>query len=257
LNGRVCVFGDNENFAAEKTVVFMPGACGSLETDFKIQWQEGSPFHKYRLLCFEPAGHGRARPPLRSWPSANLLQRDAEDFAVCLKEIGIDSANLIGWSDGGITAMCVAGNTHLASVVESMIVFGSNATLPETDRELYLKMRNTDNWGARARESYEKVYGASEFKDMWAKWVDCFITYIDERDGDVCRTELKNITARSLVIHGEKDFFLTQDMADEIVNGLKGNNVPVQYVSFPEGKHNLHMKYSQEFARICIDFIDA
>lgn len=35
-DGRVCVFEDNENFAAEKTVVFMPGACGSLETDFKV-----------------------------------------------------------------------------------------------------------------------------------------------------------------------------------------------------------------------------
>jgi len=41
-------------------------------------------------------------------------------------------------------------------------------------------MRNTDNWGARARESYEKVYGTAEFKEMWAKWVDCFITYIGE-----------------------------------------------------------------------------
>ena len=41
-----------------------------------------------------------------------------------------------------------------------------------------MKMRNTDNWGARAREPYERVYGAAEFKDMWASWIDCFLTYI-------------------------------------------------------------------------------
>ncbi|CAG5097380.1 Oidioi.mRNA.OKI2018_I69.XSR.g15052.t1.cds [Oikopleura dioica] len=258
-DGRVCVLEDNENIAADKAVVFMPGACGCLDTDFKIQWEKESPFHKYREMSnhpFEPAGHGRARPPLRTWPAANLLQRDAEDFAFCLKELGIDRANLIGWSDGGITAICVAGNKSLSSVVEKMIVFGSNATLPESDRETYLKMRNTDNWGARAREPYETVYGAAEFKDMWANWIDCFLTYIDERNGDVCRTELQNVDSPSLVIHGEKDFWITQEMADEIVNGLKSNNVPVQYKAFPGGKHNLHMKYASDFAQICTNFID-
>jgi len=70
------------------------------------------------------------------------LQRDADDFAFCLKEIGIDTANLIGWSDGGITAMCVAGNKKLASVVESMTVFGSNATLPEKGIDLNIFLIN-------------------------------------------------------------------------------------------------------------------
>ena len=35
-DGRVCVLEDNENIAADKTVVFMPGACGCLDTDFKV-----------------------------------------------------------------------------------------------------------------------------------------------------------------------------------------------------------------------------
>ena len=78
----------------------------------------------------------------------------------------------------------------------------------------------------------------------------------DERNGDVCRTELQNVNAPSLVIHGEKDFWITQEMANEIVDGLKANNVPVQYKAFPEGKHNLHMKYASDFAQICTNFID-
>ena len=60
-------FGGNQE--AEKTLVFLPGALGSLETDFKPQFAPDSPLaEKYRLICFEPAGYGRSRPPLRTWP---------------------------------------------------------------------------------------------------------------------------------------------------------------------------------------------
>ena len=60
-------FGGNQE--AEKTLVFLPGAIGSLETDFKPQFAPESPLaKKYRLICFEPAGYGRSRPPARTWP---------------------------------------------------------------------------------------------------------------------------------------------------------------------------------------------
>ena len=91
----------------------MTGALGSLETDFKPQFSpDGSFWDKYRLICFEPAGYGRSRPPVRTWPSASFLQRDAADCGFCLNELGIQKANLIGWSDGGITAICMAGNSE-------------------------------------------------------------------------------------------------------------------------------------------------
>ena len=84
-NRRMCVLEDVGNENAEKTVVFMPGALGSLQTDFKPQFAKDSPFQKYRLLCFEPAGYGRAQSPSRTWPQANFLQRDAADLGFCLK----------------------------------------------------------------------------------------------------------------------------------------------------------------------------
>lgn len=107
-DGRMCVLEDVGNREAEKTVVFLPGALGSLQTDFAPQFADGSPFQKYRLICFEPAGYGRSRPPKRTWPTANFLQRDAADVGYCLQNIGIESYSLVGWSDGGITALCLA-----------------------------------------------------------------------------------------------------------------------------------------------------
>ena len=68
---RVCVLEDTGNSASEEVVVFLPGALGSLQTDFAPQFEEKSPFMKYRLICFEPAGYGRSRPPNRTWTGLN------------------------------------------------------------------------------------------------------------------------------------------------------------------------------------------
>jgi len=94
-DGRLCVLEEAGNQNAEKTVVFLPGALGSLKTDFQPQFADGSPFSKYRQICFEPAGYGRSRPPGRTWPTANFLQRDAEDVGFCLQQLGIESCRVI------------------------------------------------------------------------------------------------------------------------------------------------------------------
>jgi len=176
-DGRMCILEDVGNKNAEKTVVFMPGALGSLQTDFKSQFTEDSPFQKYRLICFEPAGYGRAQSPSRTWPRASFLQRDAADLGFCLENLGIDSYNLVGWSDGGITALCLSSLEEYQKNVEKIVIWGSNATLPESDRKTYLSMRDVSAWSPRMRASYEAVYGEN-FATLWAQWIDAFIEYI-------------------------------------------------------------------------------
>ena len=73
--------------------------------------------------------------------------------------------------------------------------------------------------------------------------MDSFITYLDERNGDVCLTELKRVTAPTLIIHGDKDPMVGIDLAKEIESVLIDNKVPVEYKNIPDGKHNLHFKY--------------
>ena len=50
------------NADAAKTLVFLPGALGSLATDFAPQFAPESILaQEYKLVCFEPAGYGRSR----------------------------------------------------------------------------------------------------------------------------------------------------------------------------------------------------
>ena len=99
------------------------------------------------------------RPPARTWPQANFLQRDAADAGYCLEQLDIDSANLIGWSDGGITGLCLAANEQYKDRVNKLVIWGSNATMDENDRKVYLSMRDVSAWSPRMRASFEAVYG--------------------------------------------------------------------------------------------------
>jgi len=94
-DSRLCVLEESGNQYASKTVVFVPGALGSLKTDFRPQFAKGSPFQKYRQICFEPAGYGRSRPPNRTWPPADFFQQDARDLGFCLDQIGIESLRVM------------------------------------------------------------------------------------------------------------------------------------------------------------------
>ena len=91
----LCVLEESGNQYASKTVVFVPGALGSLKTDFRPQFAKGSPFQKYRQICFEPAGYGRSRPPNRTWPPADFFQQDARDLGFCLDQMGIETLRVM------------------------------------------------------------------------------------------------------------------------------------------------------------------
>ena len=67
----------------------------------------------------------------------------------CLNQLGIEKYNLIGWSDGGITGLCLAGNPDFQHKIEKLIIWGSNATMTEKDKKMYLAMRDVSAWSAR------------------------------------------------------------------------------------------------------------
>ena len=56
---------------------------GSSVTDFMPQLT-GLDANKYTVICFDPQGYGRSRPPDRNWPLL-FLQRDAHDAAALMK----------------------------------------------------------------------------------------------------------------------------------------------------------------------------
>ena len=84
-----------------------------------------------------------------------LIDKQLDVYA--LKSLGHSKYSLLGWSDGGITAMVLAA-AH-PECVHRMVVWGANATVTAEDIKLYETIRDTSKWSRKMREPLEgKAY---------------------------------------------------------------------------------------------------
>lgn len=115
----------------------------------------------------------------------------------------IDKYSLLGWSDGGITALIAASKA--VEQVEKLVVWGSNAYVTEKDIELYEKIRDTQKWSSRMKQPFIELYGEKYFSDTWNAWVDSFQAIFKDNKGNICREAIPNIQAPTLILHGAQD----------------------------------------------------
>ena len=95
------------------------------------------------------------------------------------------------------------------------------------------------------------MYG-SRFPDLWKEWCDAYRD-IYNKGGDICCAELKTISAPTLIVHGAKDAMV----AGEHLHHLSTNIHGAETFVFPDGKHNLHFKYKEEFNQLVEKFLQS
>lgn len=91
-----------ESYGAGPPLLLLHGNGGSL-ADFR----QNIPYfvaHHYRVIAVDSRAHGRSADPADSLSFEQL----ADDFAALLTHLRLDSAYVLGWSDGGIGAVLLA-----------------------------------------------------------------------------------------------------------------------------------------------------
>ncbi|XP_045192146.2 valacyclovir hydrolase-like [Mercenaria mercenaria] len=221
------------------SVVLMPGALGSTRTDFA---QQLNTFNKqdFTLIAIDPRGYGQSRPPDRDWP-LEFLQRDAEDAMELVRKLDVQKVSLLGWSDGGISAMIAAA--RYPEIVDKLVIWGANAYITKKDMEFYETIRDISAWSEKMRVPFLSMYGEKYFRTQWSNWVDAYKNYFTKRNGDICIAEVEKIKAKTLIIHGMKDPLVPLEHPDYLHHNIKGSRLYIM----PEGKHNIHQKYYREF----------
>lgn len=166
-----------------------------------------------------------------------------------MKTLNISKFNILGWSDGGITGLILAGK--YPENVDKLIIFGSNAYVIEEELKIYDEIRDVSKWSAKMREPMEKLYGANNFRMIWAAWVDTFKLIYKENGGDLCKQHLKHIKAQTLILHGEKDPMLAKEHVPYLLQNIHGSKL----ISWPDGKHNIHLRFAEEFNNRVAEFL--
>ena len=113
-----------------KAVLLMPGACGSAWTDFRPQIEKlPDLLPNHSIIAWDPPGYGRSIPPKRQF-SADFFRKDADFASSLMRALSFDKYSVLGWSDGGITAMILAAKNSQS--VDRLVIWGCNAyILPE------------------------------------------------------------------------------------------------------------------------------
>ena len=132
--------------SGSRVVLLLPGALGTGRTDFTPQLESLNSSGKLTLIAWDPPGYGKSRPPNRTFPN-NFFERDAKVALNFMKSLGheryalslllriqtivcnclydISRFSIVGWSDGGITALFMAA--MFVDNIEKMIAHAANA----------------------------------------------------------------------------------------------------------------------------------
>ncbi|XP_053715135.1 exocyst complex component 2 isoform X4 [Synchiropus splendidus] len=231
----------------DHALLLLPGALGSARTDFGPQLKCLDQ-KRFTVVACDPRGYGRSRPPERDFPP-DFYERDARDAVALMKLLGLGSFSLLGWSDGGIAALIAAARNP--DRVRRLVVWGSNAYVTQQDLDLYAAVRDVSRWSPRMKAPMEEMYGARLFARTWEAWVDSIAQFARRPQGSICVDLLPLISCPTLVVHGEKDPMVPSFHAHFLLQHIAGSRLHLM----PEGKHNLHLRFSSQFNQLVQDFL--
>jgi valacyclovir hydrolase len=227
------------------SLLLIPGALGTGAGDFsaQIEWFAARQFH---VVAPDPRGYGRSRPPRREYP-LDFYYRDAADMFALMTALGHESFSIIGWSDGANIAAIMAA--QYPGRVTRLVVFGGQSFLTAEEIAAFNDIRKISAWSPRAAEAMRAIYG-DELDELWDRYV-AGQEALFEAGGDLYQALLAKVTCPTLVLHGAKDPLIPGLHPGAIHRGIAGSRLHI----FPEGKHNIHLRYADEFNALALAFL--
>lgn len=194
-----------EIHGAGKPLVLIHGGGSTIETNFsKIL----PLFAKhYKVIAVELQAHGHTGD--RDAPET--FQQDADDVAALLKQLGIDKAYVLGFSNGGSTTMQIA--IRHQNVVEKIVVVAGAYKRNGFIAGFFDWMTNANltNMPQPLQDGYLKINPNKDaLQNMHDKDADRMRNFEDWNNEDI-----KRITCPALIINGDKDV-ITVEHALEI-----------------------------------------
>jgi valacyclovir hydrolase len=218
------------------TVVLMPGWAGNI-TELSQLRAALSP--GFRVLAVDLPGSGRSEPQPRSY-DAGYYQEDAWTLLGLLDALGIPTAHLVGFSDGGEEAVLMAGLRP--GLALSLFTWGATGKIEATPDELTSIENVVDHPtdGLAPLAAYlATAYGPDIARIMTRSWAQAMRDIV-AAGGDISRSSAHLITCPALIVAGAYDPYcppnLTRELAALIPKG--------QFLEAPGAPHEVHLSHA-------------
>jgi pimeloyl-ACP methyl ester carboxylesterase len=191
---------------------------------------------KYQVIAVDSRAHGRTKDD-RDSLSFEMM---ADDFDALLTAMHIDSAYVLGWSDGGINALVLAMR-HPNKVIK-LASTGANLVPDSTGL--------IPSYWKEEQKDYEKWQKEMPLKDARARNT-YKIFMLDWLQPNIPFSALKAITCPSLIIGGDHDLIPVSHTV------AIAQSIPKSYLwVVPNSGHGTLMEHRDEFNKIVDDFFE-
>ena len=225
-----------------RPVVLLHGGTGTIRSSFAEQIPVLARSH--RVIAIEQMGHGHTGDV----PGRELSYEGmAEDTAALLVQLGIQNADLVGWSDGGQLALRLAF-THpelVRRVVASGV--GLGAYTPQMQQAMHAL--SAASWPAPVRDEYARV--SPDGAQHWPVFFDKIKAMWTKPSWGISEPELARIKAPVLIVAGDRDFTRVEETT-RIFRMIPGARLAI----LPATDHFTFQKRPDWLNPIVLDFLD-
>lgn len=219
-----------ETYGSGETLLLLHGNGGSI-SDFKSQIKEFA--EHFQVIAVDTRAQGKSSGNMNESLSYDLF---AEDIKTLLDTLNLKGVNILGWSDGGNTGLTLAIKNP--DYVKRLVVMGANLNPEESSvSPKILKQTKSDLNKLKAKNNPEDK-NTILLLDMLLK------------EPKIDQGSLKKITAKTLVLAGEKDIIL-EAHTRSIAQGIPGAELHI----LQGATHFAPQKDSATFNKIVLDFL--
>jgi pimeloyl-ACP methyl ester carboxylesterase len=190
-------------------LILLHGFTGS-GSDWSLIFSE--PPSGYRLIVPDLRGHGRSTNPSGLFS----LRQCALDMFALLDQLGIERFKAIGLSGGAKTLLHMA--TQQPARVDAMVLVSAAHYFPEQARTIMRQMtvetRTDEEWQVM-RQRHK--HGDDQIRSLWRQGNALKDSYDDM---NFTPPYLSTITARTLIVHGDRDPLYPINIPVEMYNAI-------------------------------------
>lgn len=210
------------------------------------QWNSYIPDYRnqFKLIIPDLRGHGRSTNP-----SGKFTHRQAaHDIFALLNHLGIERVKAVGHSSGGMTLIHMA--TQQPNRVEALVLISSTSYFPKSCREIQAQT-TIANISENGWDMYRKIHfhGDEQIRLLIGQFHNMKDSYDDM---NFTSPFLSTITAKTLIIHGDRDEFFPVSIPTNMFD-----SIPHAYLWIvPNAGHDLvGGKHASEIKSMAFEFL--
>ncbi|MDQ7816911.1 MAG: alpha/beta hydrolase [Melioribacteraceae bacterium] len=197
----------------------------------------------FKVISIDMRGHGASTYS----PAGFTHHQSALDIFALLDKLEITTFSAIGISSGALTLLQMA--TLNPSRIDKMIIIGASSYFPNSAREVLAK-NTIDNM---SDADWYRMRQFAKHGDEQIKWLQNQLVNFKDSYNDVNFTPpyLSLISAKTLIVHGDRDPLFPVDIAFDIYKAIPNSYLWI----IPNGAHIPIYKYPEIFTQWSLDFL--